>query len=74
MPINFVMQGKCLFSDISRPGVVNFNKKKCMNMNYNYPTTIFRSTFTQMYKFRVEKDIFTIFAYELFKVKIKNCK
>ena len=21
MPINFVMQGKCLFSDISRPGV-----------------------------------------------------
>ena len=22
MPINFVMQGKCLFSDISRPDVV----------------------------------------------------
>ena len=22
MPINFVMQGKCLFSDISRPGLV----------------------------------------------------
>ena len=30
--------------------------------------------FPQMYKFRVEKFIFTIFANELFKVKMKNCK
>ena len=43
-----------------------------MNMNYNYPTTIFRSIFAQMYKFLVEKYIFTIFAYELFKVKLKK--
>ena len=43
-----------------------------MNMNFNYPTTIFRSIFAQMYKFLVEKYIFTIFAYELFKVKMKN--
>ena len=40
-------------------------------MNYNYPNTIFRSIFAQMYKFLVEKYIFTIFAYELFKVKLK---
>ena len=41
-------------------------------MNYNYPTTICRSIFAQMYKFLAEKFIFTIFAYELFKVKMKN--
>ena len=30
---------------------VNFIKKNnCMKMNYNYPTTIFRSIFAQMYK------------------------
>ena len=45
-----------------------------MNMNYNYLTTIFRSIFAQMYKFLVEKYIFTIFAYEFFKVKIKIVK
>ena len=27
-----------------------------------------------MYKFLVEKYIFTIFAFELFKIKLKNCK
>ena len=43
-----------------------------MNMNYTYPTSIFRSIFAQMYKFLVEKNIFTIFAYELFKVKKKK--
>ena len=45
-----------------------------MNMNYNYLTTIFKKIFAKMYKFLVEKYIFTIFAYELFKVKMKNCK
>ena len=45
-----------------------------MKMNYNYPTTIYRSILAQMYKFLVEKYIFTIFAYELFMVKMKNCK
>ena len=55
--------------------VTNFKKKNsCMEMNYNYPTTIFRSIFAQMYKFLVEKYMFTFFAYELFKVKIKNSK
>ena len=33
-------------------------------MNYNYLTTIARSIFTQMYKFLIEKYIFTTFAYE----------
>ena len=41
-------------------------------MNYNYPTAIFRSISTEMYKFLVEKYIFSIFAYELFKVKMQN--
>ena len=43
-------------------------------MNYNYPATIYISIFAQMYKFLVKICIFTIFAYELFKVKMKNCK
>ena len=43
-------------------------------MNYNYPTTIFRSIVLQMYKFLVEKIYLQFFAYELFKVKMKNCK
>ena len=43
-----------------------------MNINYNYQTTIFRSIFAQMYKFLVEKYIFSNFAYELFKVKMKK--
>ena len=30
--------------------------------------------FAQMYKFLVEKYVFTIFAYEFFKVKMKYCK
>ena len=42
-----------------------------MNMNYNYPTTIFRIFSPKMYKFLVEKYIFSIFAYEFFKVKLK---
>ena len=64
----------------SLPGLIQFailwhagwtlEKNSCMNMNYNYLTTIFRSIFAQMYKFLVEKYIFTIFAFELFKVKI----
>ena len=41
-------------------------------MNYYYPTTIFRSIFAQMYKFLVEKYIFTIFANDLFKIKMKK--
>ena len=45
-----------------------------MNINYNYSITIFREIFDQMYKFLVEKYIFKIFAHELFKVKMKNCK
>ena len=53
---------------------VNFRETICMNMNYNYPTTIYRSIFAQMSKFLVEKYAFTIFAYELVKVKMKNCK
>ena len=42
-------------------------------------TTIIRLQYLEvflpkMYKFLVEKFIFTVFAYELFKVKMKNCK
>ena len=52
---------------------VNFrDKNSCMNMIYNFPNTIYRSIFAQMYKFLVEKYIFTIFAYKLFKVKVKK--
>ena len=40
-------------------------------MNYSYPTTIFKSIFAQMYKFLIEKYIFTIFAYELSRSKWK---
>ena len=41
---------------------VNFRKKNsCININYNYPTTIFRSIIALMYKCLVEKyNIFTI--------------
>ena len=45
-----------------------------MNMEYNYPTKIFSSVSPKMFKFMVEKYIFSIFAYEFFKVKLKNCK
>ena len=45
-----------------------------MNINYNDLTTIFRSVSPKLYKFLVEKYIFTTFACELFKVKMKNCK
>ena len=54
---------------------VNLREKNSnMNVNYNYPTTIYRSIFAQMYKFLVEKYILTIFAYELFMVKMNVCK
>ena len=49
----------------SLPGLIPFailwhagwtlEKANCMNKNYNYPTTIFRSIFTQVYKFLVVK-------------------
>ena len=39
-------------------------KTICMNMAYNYSTTIFRSFFPKMYKFLVENYKFSIFAYE----------
>ena len=55
--------------------VTLYKKKSCMNMNYNYPTTIYLEVSSpKMYKFLVEKYIFTFFANELFKVKMKNCK
>ena len=57
--------------DKKKIALLKFRKNSCMNMNYNCPTIIFRSIFAQMYKFLVEKYVFTIFAYELFKVKIK---
>ena len=53
---------------------VNFRKNSCMNMNYNCPTTIYRDILIHMYKFLVEKYIFTIFAYKFFMLKMKNCK
>ena len=53
---------------------VKFRETICMSTNFNYLTTMLRSIFSQNVLFRVEKYIFTIFAYELFKVKMKNCK
>ena len=41
---------------------VNFREKHSMNMTYKHPTTIYRSIVAQLYKFLVEKYIFTIFA------------
>ena len=44
-------------------------------MNYNYPTTIFGNIFTQNVQISGRKIyIFSIFAHEFFKVKLKNCK
>ena len=45
-----------------------------INMNYNYPTTIWGSIYAQMYKLLVEKYIFPVFAYKVFKVKGQKCK
>ena len=39
-------------------------------MNYNYPTTIYRSI--KVYRFLVVNYIFTVFAYDFFMVKIKK--
>ena len=50
---------------------VNLEKTICMNMNYEYLTTIFRSFLTQIYVFLV---IFTIFHFDLEKFISKNCK
>ena len=53
----------------------NLEKKNIyINMNCNYPTTIWESIFAQMYNFLVEQYIFPISAYKCFKVKSKNCK
>ena len=46
-----------------------------INMNYNYPTTIWESIFAQMYKFLVEKNVFFQFLLINFsrsKAKIVN--
>ena len=54
---------------------MNFRKKNnCMDMNYNYPSTIFRSFLAQNVQISGKKYIFSIFAYEFFKAKLKNCK
>ena len=56
---------------IVRPGD---SRNSCMNMNYNYRATIFRSIFAKNVQICGGKYIFTIFANELFKVEMKNCK
>ena len=50
---------------------VNFRKNSSMNMNYNYPTTIIRSIFAQMYKLLVGKYIFTFLPMNLSRSKWK---
>ena len=45
-----------------------------MNINYNDPTRIFRSIFAKNVQISCRKTYFTIFARELFKVKMQNCK
>ena len=37
MPINFVMQGKCLFSDISRPAFWSAERNNLCNFGSGYP-------------------------------------
>ena len=52
---------------------MNFRKKNnCMNMNYNYLTTIFRRIFAQNVQISGRKIYFFNFAYEFFKVKLKE--
>ena len=51
---------------------VTLEKKNHINMNYNYPTTIWESIVAQMYKFLVEFFFSQIFAYTLFMVKIEK--
>ena len=41
---------------------------------FEHRVQFYKTIYAQMYKFLVEKYIFTIFAYELFKVRMKNCK
>ena len=50
---------------------LSVEKTICMNMNYNYFTTIFRSTLTQIYVFLA---LFTTFLFYLAKFISKNCK
>ena len=45
-----------------------------MNIPYNYSTTILRSIFAQNVQISGKKKKKSIFAYEFFKVKLKNCK
>ena len=45
-----------------------------LSMDYDYLTTMFSSIFAHNVQISGRKYIFTIFAYELFKVKMKNCK
>ena len=66
----------------SIPGLIPFailwhagwtlEKTSCMNMNYNYRTTIIRSIFAQNVHISGRKYIFTFFTCELFKVKMKK--
>ena len=52
---------------------VNFKENIYINMNYNYPTTIWGSIFAQMYKLLEEKYIFFKFVFIIFfKVNGKN--
>ena len=68
------LTGLIRFAILWHAGLTLEKKNSCMNMNYNYSTTIFRSIFDQNVKISGRKNIFTIFAYGIFKVKVKNCK
>ena len=65
-----LLPGLILFAILWHAGW-SLEKTICMNMNYNYLTTIFRSILTQIYVFLV---LFTIFHFDLEKLISKNCK
>ena len=49
-----------------------YMKKVMKLLAFIFEQPAYRRIFAQIYKFLVQKYIFTIFAYELFKVKMKN--
>ena len=49
----------------------SFDKNVNMNVNYNYPTTMYESIFAQMYVFLV---LLTIFAFYHEHLLSQNCK
>ena len=66
-----LLPGLIPFAILWHAGWWTLEKTICMNMNYNYLTTLFRSILTQIYVILV---LFKKFHFDLEKFKSKNCK